>query len=391
MPEKSRIQMREEILATTRILIVDDLKASRIQLHEFCKNAGFVHMAQVMDGAQALAHIRAHPTDLVLLDMVMPTLDGLALCEVLAAEKLLQSLMVIMLTASDNAEVKAQAFEVGVTDLITKPLVERETMARVMAHLERRYLQKRNDEHYRRMREEMNEAVMLQNILLPDDAVVEGIARDLQLDMAHYYHPARELAGDYISIRRLADDRVALISVDISGHGLTAALYAFSVHTLIEDALLMADTPAGVLCSLNSKLHGFMRVGKFATAWIAIIDTKLQVIDYAAAASPPPLLVTGGVPRLLATRGQLLGVDEVVHYENHRVAYQRGDMLFVYSDALVESPDARGATMQMEDVVRAMHADTRDAGGHLRAVVADFYHRFTRTPEDDLSMMLCLF
>jgi phosphoserine phosphatase RsbU/P len=385
-----RQQMRKEILATSRILIVDDQASSRRMLHEFCVDAGFVHIAIAADGQEALDHVRAHKVDLMLLDMYMPQMNGLDLCSILAKEQRLEQMIIIMQTASDNAEIKAQAFEEGVNDLITKPLVARETMARVIAHLERRYLQHRTDEHYRRIQEELDEAMVLQNILLPHEDVIENIAKELQIDLAHYYHPARELAGDYIAIRRLDDERVALISVDISGHGLTAALYAFSAHTLIEDALLSAHGPAQTLTILNSKLNGFMRVGTFATAFIAIIHTKQCRIEYASAAAPPPLFLASQAPTLLNTRGQLLGVDAVAHYETHHLDYRAGDVLFIYSDALVESPNESGITMSNEDMASILKASTRDAGGHLRALLAQFYEQFTRQPEDDLSMIACV-
>ncbi len=389
--EMKRQQMRDEIRATSCILIVDDLESSRIMLHNFCADAGFVNLAQAANGQEALDYIRTHKVDLILLDMYMPHMNGLELCSVLAKERWLEKMIIIMQTASDNVEIKAQAFEEGVTDLIAKPLAARETMARVMAHLERRYLQRKTDEHYRRIQEELDEAVVLQNILLPHEAMVENIARELKLDVAHYYHPARELAGDYIAIRRLGDDRVALISVDISGHGVTAALYAFSVHILIEDILSAEHDPAQMLTMLNSKLHGFMRVGTFATAFIAIIDTKQRRIDYASAAAPPPMLLAAGEATWLNTRGQLLGVDAAADYETHSMRYQQGDVLFIYSDALVESLDAYGTSMREEDMERILRANSRDAAGHLRAVLSDFYDRFTRQPDDDLSMIACVF
>jgi sigma-B regulation protein RsbU (phosphoserine phosphatase) len=278
-----------------------------------------------------------------------------------------------------------------VTDLLTKPVHPRETIARALAHLERAYLRREGEERHRRIQEELEEAVILQNILLPREEVIDAIQQQMQVDIAHYYHPASELAGDYISIRRLTEDRFAIVSIDISGHGLTAALYAFSVHTLIEDAVLTTQTPAHVLTILNERLHDFMSAGKFATAFIAVIDTRHHYIDYAAAAAPPPILIGSEKPMLLDTRGHLLGVDNHARYQNHRLPYQVGDRLFIYSDALIESPNAQGVSMSTEEVVSHLCATERNAASatYLKNMMDALYGRYTPKPADDLSMIIC--
>ncbi len=391
MPTVERQHVMHHLLTTSRILIVDDSEMSRSVLRKICEHAGFKHIEAVANGVEALDAIRKRCPDLMFLDIEMPLMDGFALCDALRAEKLLGSMVIIMQTATDKPEIKARAFEVGVTDLLTKPVHPRETIARVLAHLERAMLRRESDERNRHIQEELEEAVILQNILLPREEVIDGIERDMKVDIAHYYHPASELAGDYISIRRVSQDRFAVISIDISGHGLTAALYAFSVHTLIEDAQLASHSPSYILAVLNTRLHDFMSAGKFATAFIAVIDTRHQYLDYAAAAAPPPILMRAGTPILLDTRGHLLGVDSAATYESHRLPYQSGDRLFIYSDALIESPNPQGDSMPIDEVVTILKASGTQARSaeHLKQMMDALYGNYTTKPTDDLSMMMC--
>ena len=189
MPTLKEQAILNQAIRKSRILIVDDAATDRLILHSYCSKAGFSSVDEVTNGLEALDYIRRSPPDLMFLDVEMPMMDGITLCRALRDENLLQDMVVIMQTVSTKIELKAQAFEVGVTDLITKPLHSRETIARALAHLERRYLHKQRLETYALVQEEMEEAVILQSILLPQDAVVEAIGRDLHMDIAHYYHP----------------------------------------------------------------------------------------------------------------------------------------------------------------------------------------------------------
>lgn len=377
-------------LYRSKILIVDDTETSRLVLSSFCSHAGFDQIREATNGKEALDVILDWNPDLVFLDMQMPVMDGLQLCQELKRRHLHTEIIIIMQTVVEKPAFKTQAFEAGVTDLIAKPLDARETIARMMAHLERKYLRTRTEAAYQRIQNELQEAMMLQNILLPQDAHLATIKAQLGVDIAHYYHPASELAGDYLSVRSLHQDRIALIAADVSGHGLSAALYAFSIHTLLDHALLNEHTPAEVLSQLNAKLYELMSVGKFATMFLAIVDTKQHQLHYAAAASPAPILFSSGLAKPLNTRGHLLGVQPHATYEHYCVDYQPGDLLFIYSDALIETPSTSGDCLtegQLTAQLESLHA--HDASHILRNVLITFHEHYSRSPTDDLSMLAC--
>ena len=382
----------DEMIRTSRVLIVDDTPTNRKMIRNFCRNAGFGLLDEAENGQEALEKIIRWKPDLIFLDMQMPIMSGLDLCHQLRQLNMLDDMVIIMQTVEPNLEFKVQAFEAGITDLIEKPLDPHLTMARALAHLERRYLKKKSDLDYRRIQSELREAVMLQNILLPDEKILQSIRNTCGLDVAHYYHPASELAGDYLSVRALGNNKVALISVDISGHGVTAALYAFSIHTLLMDEMLSTHSPGNVLQYLNEKLHAFMSTGKFATIFLAIIDSEKHLLSYAAAAAPPPILFLAGKPVMLETRGHPLGIDDKSQYETHSIPYTPGDMLFTYSDALVETLNEEGQRMTEADLTHRLETNlTSDAVAINKAVLMAFYGKYSRQPEDDLSMLTCKF
>lgn len=388
MDNRTHIQ---QALCQSRILIVDDSESTRMILRSYCAKAGLADIHEASDGEQALAMILQQKPDLIFLDMQMPRMNGLELCHALRERGLLDDIIVIVQTATESRECKAQAFEAGATDLISKPLDQRETMARALSHLERHLLRREADAEYRRIQQELSEAVILQNVLLPDQTLLDEINAQHGIDIAHYYHPASELAGDYLSVRRQGDGRIVLASVDIAGHGLSAALYAFSIHTLLEDQALTGRSPSEMLAILNQKLHAMMSVGKFATMFLAVIDPQAHLMHYTAAASPPPILVSNGRAMVLDTRGHLLGIQEDASYDNHSLPYQKGDILFIYSDALIEASQIVGHD-ELDDVVKVLlsRPDMR-AGEVLRKMLESFYGRLAGQPVDDLSMLACKF
>jgi sigma-B regulation protein RsbU (phosphoserine phosphatase) len=380
------------ILDTSKVLIVDDLSVNRHMLLNFCKKAGFQHFAEAADGQEALDKILQWKPDLVFLDMQMPVMDGLELCVYLKEHQLIDSMVVIMQTIDPKIDFKVKAFEIGVTDLIEKPLDPHMTTARAIAHLERRYLRQQMEHDYRRIQAELREAVVLQNILLPSDELLAKVKSSAGHDIAHYYHPASELAGDYLSVRPLDDHRTAIISVDISGHGLTAALYAFSIHTLMQNESLANMEPGELLAILNDKLHVLMSPGKFATIFLAILHADKNEMHYAAAAAPSPVFFTSGTQRSLDTRGHPLGIKANSTYETHIVPYKKDDVLFLYSDALLETRAGSGKRMSEGELVdKISQSVDRSAAGIVKEVLVRFYTHYSRQPEDDLSILACKF
>ena len=117
-----------------KILAVDDTPSNLEVITETLGDAGY-QVATAIDGLRALKRAQSYQPDLILLDIMMPGIDGLETCKRLKADPTLNHIPVIFITASCDLEVKIKGFKIGGTDYITKPFHEEAMLARVANHL----------------------------------------------------------------------------------------------------------------------------------------------------------------------------------------------------------------------------------------------------------------
>ena len=124
------------------VLIVDDDPFGIIQLQTLLKDSGY-ELVTASDGASALETVRRQPPDIILLDIVMPKMDGYETCRRLKENGNSENIPIIFLSGLHSTEEKINAFEAGGVDYITKPFSEKEVLIRLRTHLTLHRLNKR--------------------------------------------------------------------------------------------------------------------------------------------------------------------------------------------------------------------------------------------------------
>src|SRR5262245_48962771 len=142
--------MADERDAPARILIVDDHQDNVEVLRARLEAWGF-ETDSAMDGAQALKHIEAAPPDLILLDVMMPSIDGIEVARRVKGNPKLPFIPIIMQTALDTTEDKVEGLEAGAADYITKPIEFPELKARLRSMLRIKRLQEELEERARQL------------------------------------------------------------------------------------------------------------------------------------------------------------------------------------------------------------------------------------------------
>jgi sigma-B regulation protein RsbU (phosphoserine phosphatase) len=197
------------------------------------------------------------------------------------------------------------------------------------------------------LEQDMRLAARVQQALLPPRDVAAGTLR-----VAHAYHPCVDLAGDGLGVVPLPDDRVGLYLLDVSGHGVGAALLSFTLNHLLspgpEGALLdglpgergTIVPPARVAERLNRQFP-MERSRQYFTFAYGVIGAQSGVMDYVIAGHPAPVLVPGsGAPALVPGGGFPIGMLENAVYEDRQMTLEPGGRLYFYTDGVIEALDA---------------------------------------------------
>src|SRR5580704_15900034 len=190
----------------------------------------------VPSGKLALLAARRDPPDLILLDINMPEMNGFEVCGHLKADDKLKGIPVIFISALTEQLDKVKAFAIGGVDYLTKPFQMEELHARVETHLKLRRLQVELEETNSRlervngrMSRDLEAAAKIQKTFLPSVA-----PRVPGTEFAWCYQPCDELAGDGLNIIPLGEGKVGLYVLDVSGHGVSAALLLVTLSRLLS-------------------------------------------------------------------------------------------------------------------------------------------------------------
>lgn len=200
------------------------------------------------------------------------------------------------------------------------------------------------------LQEGMRSAATIQQSLLPS-----FLPRSDSFRFSWRFRPCENVGGDLFHLRQVAEDSLMAYLLDVSGHGVPAAMVTVSVyqslslHTsqlikkpLEQPPFYRVSGPAEVLTELDRE-YPYERFEKFFTMTYLLLDPDSGTVRYCNAGHPPPLLVrSNGECETLDVGGTLVGMGGLVPYEEARVQLRPGDRLFLYSDGITEFPDRSG-------------------------------------------------
>ena len=234
-------------LSESRILIVDDAKTNIDILVQALRDEYKLSVA--VDGAAALRSVEKSPPDLVLLDIVMPGLDGYEVCRRLRAQESTRELPIMFLSSLEDVKDKTRGFEVGGNDYLTKPFEVLEVKARVRSLLKAKAYA---DAIREAMARDLRIAREIQMGILPADlaAATSGTG----LDVHAIIEPAQKVGGDLYEVLRASDDRLVVALGDVSGKGIPAALFMAVAVTILRTLARHIVDPAEILSRLNDEL-----------------------------------------------------------------------------------------------------------------------------------------
>jgi serine phosphatase RsbU (regulator of sigma subunit) len=254
-----------------RILVVDDLPTNRLKLSLGLRQQGHT-VQEAEDGRQALQLLRTQPFDLVLLDIVMPEMDGYEVLTCMKEDRVLRHVPVIVISAQDELGSVVRGIELGAEDYLPKAFHPVLLKARIDASLEKKYLR---DKERERIDRDLSLAREIQMGALPRE--VPTLAG---YEIAAWSRPAEKTGGDIYDLIVLDSGRVALLMADASGHGVGPALSAARMQSMFRMGLLLGFDVEKVMSRINGQLKEDLPPNQFITAFGAILDGREHSIHY---------------------------------------------------------------------------------------------------------------
>ncbi|MHC4070638.1 MAG: SpoIIE family protein phosphatase [Planctomycetota bacterium] len=297
-------------------------------------------------GAMALKIAEKQAPDLILLDIMMPEMDGYEVCRRLKADEQTRDIPVIFLTAMDQTTDEAQGFGLGAADYMTKPVNPPILQARVRTHLA---LKQSMDElqsaysiikrHKERMEQELNVGRDIQMSMLPLE--FPAFPDRKEFDIHALLKPAREVGGDFYDFFFISENEICLIVGDVSGKGVPAALFMAVTKTMIKTRAADDHSPASIVTRVNDELSADNPASMFVTLFLGVVNLQTGGFRYTNAGhNPPYILRSGGNLQCLDQRhGPIIAAVEGVAFKETAAELGRGDTVLIFTDGVTEAMD----------------------------------------------------
>jgi sigma-B regulation protein RsbU (phosphoserine phosphatase) len=359
-----------------RILVAEDERITRRSLER--KLVAWGHeVASAEDGQQACDRF-GEGFEIVLTDWEMPNVDGPELVRRIRTDEGPGYVYVIMLTGRATKEDLVEGMEAGADDFLTKPFDDSELRVRLRAgeriiELERTLadqnslLQAAND----RMNRDLEAAARIQQSIMPEEPPeLPAVACRWR------YCPCDALAGDALNVSALDDRYLCSYVLDVSGHGVPAALLSVAVARSLwfsgdPTSLILAPEasdgafgpfadPATVATRLNQRFPFEANGRRFFTMIYSLLDMQTGRLAFCCAGHPGPLRhARDGSLELIEISSHLVGLVDDPEYENTTIDLAPGDRTYFFSDGIPEQASPTGELYGTERFAAVL----RDARG----------------------------
>jgi phosphoserine phosphatase RsbU/P len=276
-----------------RILVIDDDPIIRAVLHKSLGNQGY-QVTVADNGIEGIAQAKKMRPALIICDWMMTPIDGIEVCRTIKSDVNLTTTFLVLLTAKDAVEDRVIGLDAGADEFLSKPIEMNELKARVRAGLrlyqvnEDLRQQKHNLETLnQKLQAELDEAAEYVRSLLP--APISG-----EISIETFFEPSARLGGDCFDYYEIEPGKIAIYLLDVSGHGVGAALLSISVlNVLRSQSLPNTDftDPAQVLQALNQAFPMSEHGDKYFTIWYGVYHSDRRQIVYSSAGHPPAILI----------------------------------------------------------------------------------------------------
>jgi len=235
-----------------------------------------------------------------------------------------------------------------------------------------------------RVEQELRVARSIQQASLPKE-----VPKLVGWQITPYYHPAREVGGDFYDFFELDNGRLGLVVGDATGKGVPAALVMASARSMLRAVAQVSESPGDVLRRVNDSLVADIPPNMFVTCFYAILDPESANLRYANAGHDLPYLHRlSGEAEELRARGMPLGLMPGMSYEEKQTVLDGGEAALFYSDGLVEAHGPKGDMFGFPNL-KALVAKHSEEGSLGELLLEELYSFVGEgwEQEDDITLL----
>jgi len=329
------------------ILVVDDNPAN-VEILQMRLAANNYDIITATDGEAGLEMAIEKQPDLILLDIMMPKMDGIEVCRHLKANPSSPFMPIIMVTAKADSKDVVAGLEAGADEYLTKPVDHAALVARVKSMLRIKSLHDTVLEQSAQLKIQLNTATKVQSLFWPEIPELKAGSHIWAVAV-----PAAYVGGDLYDVIPLPDDSLLAYVADVSDKGVPAALIMAALSTKIRSEAQMHREVDKLLEIINNSTYDLTsEEGFFATIVLARYWPHSGKMQLAIGGHLQPLLINeSGVGNLPQITGVSLGVTPDVHYEKKEIVISPGESILLYSDGVIEAENENHELYGLERMV----------------------------------------
>ncbi|MGE1127224.1 SpoIIE family protein phosphatase [Bacillus wiedmannii] len=366
------------------ILIVDDNPVNIFVIEKILKQAGYHDFVSLNSAQELFEYIqfgkdssRHNEIDLILLDIMMPEIDGLEVCRRLQKEEKFKDIPIIFVTALEDANKLAEALDIGAMDYITKPINKVELLARMRVALRLKSELNWHKEQEENLRNELDLATQVQRNLLSSPL------REDHIKIEASYLPSFKLAGDMYYWYKIDENRYGIILLDVMGHGISASLVCMFISSVLRESIKCLIDPELVIKDLNkymTLLHNENdNIPYYFTAIYLVVDTEKRTIEYVNAGHPSGYVLVDEANVVELNRGSCaVGFFDEIKVEKTVIPFEKNAQIVLFTDGVLEA--IANDEFESEEKLRAF---TERTWGDLEEEIEGFYKAEQKKAQSD--------
>ncbi|MFD5260934.1 SpoIIE family protein phosphatase [Bacillus wiedmannii] len=372
------------------ILIVDDNPVNIFVIEKILKQAGYQDLVSLNSAQELFEYIqfgedssRHNEIDLILLDIMMPEIDGLEVCRRLQKEEKFKDIPIIFVTALEDANKLAEALDIGAMDYITKPINKVELLARMRVALRLKSELNWHKEQEENLRNELDLATQVQRNLLSSPL------REDHIKIEASYLPSFKLAGDMYYWYKIDENRYGIILLDVMGHGISASLVCMFISSVLRETIKCLIDPELVIKDLNkymTLLHNENdNIPYYFTAIYLVVDTEKRTIEYVNAGHPSGYVLVDEANVVELNRGSCaVGFFDEIKVKKTVIPFEKNAQILLFTDGVLEA--IANDEFESEEKLRAF---TERKWGDLEEEIEGFYkEEQKKTQSDDMCLIM---